>query len=69
VNAHKSHINHPPQNITAGTAGILSTFPADKRPTASLKDTIATDVDVNKPFGISLLLTAIYAGELWKENE
>ncbi len=51
------------QNITSGIAGILSTFPADKRPTAALKDAIGTDVDVNKPFGMSLLFTAIYAGE------
>jgi len=50
------------ENITAGAAGFLSTFPADKRPTAALKDTIGSGIDINTPFGLTLLLTSVYAG-------
>ncbi len=50
------------QNITAGVAGLLSIFPADKRPSATHKDVIASSARLDTPFGMTLALAAIYSG-------
>jgi hypothetical protein len=51
------------QNITAGISSILSIFPASLRPALRTGDTIKSSVNVNEPFGLGLMLGAVYAGE------
>lgn len=50
------------QNITAGIAGLLSIFPADKRPSSAQKDVVASHVSLNTPFGMTVALASIWSG-------
>jgi len=50
------------QNITAGIAGILSSYPADKRPSSGLKDVVGTAVSLSTPLGMSIAMAAIWTG-------
>ncbi|ORY27329.1 hypothetical protein BCR39DRAFT_560061 [Naematelia encephala] len=49
-------------NITAGIAGTLSLFPADKRPSRTLKDVVASAVRLDTPFGMTLAVASIWSG-------
>jgi long-chain acyl-CoA synthetase len=49
-------------NMTAGIAGLLSLFPADKRPTSA--DVIGSSVRLDTPFGMTIALAAVFTGEL-----
>lgn len=46
--------------MTAGMAGLMALFPADKRPTAC--DTVGSVVSLNTPFGLSLALATVWSG-------
>lgn len=50
------------QNITAGIAGLLSLFPADKRPSMALQDVVASSVPLNTPFGMTIALASVWSG-------
>ncbi|ORX35025.1 hypothetical protein BD324DRAFT_609750 [Kockovaella imperatae] len=49
-------------NITAGVAGVLSIFPPDKRPSAALRDVVASSVRLDTPFGMTIALASIWCG-------
>lgn len=53
----------PSQNITAGIAGVLSAFPADKRPSAGLHDVVGTAISLNTPLGSSIAMATLWSGE------
>jgi len=57
-----THANR--QNITAGIAGVLSSYPADKRPSGGLKDVVATAVSLSTPLGMSIAMATIWTGQL-----
>lgn len=46
--------------MTAGMAGIMALFPADKRPTS--RDVVASVASLNTPFGLSLALASVWCG-------
>lgn len=46
--------------MTAGIAGLLSAFPADKRPTAG--DVVGSSVHIDTPFGMTIALAAVWCG-------
>lgn len=50
--------------LTAGIAGILSLFPAHKRPSTASKDTVASCLGLEQPVGLALALAAIWSGAL-----
>ncbi|OCF34867.1 hypothetical protein I316_03413 [Kwoniella heveanensis BCC8398] len=49
-------------NMTAGIASLLSLFPADKRPSAALHDTVASAVPLNTPLGMTIALASVWTG-------
>ncbi|WRT63250.1 uncharacterized protein IL334_000153 [Kwoniella shivajii] len=49
-------------NVTAGIASLLSLFPADKRPTAALHDTVASAVPLTTPLGMTIALASVWTG-------
>ncbi|WWC90156.1 uncharacterized protein L201_005089 [Kwoniella dendrophila CBS 6074] len=49
-------------NVTAGIASLLSLFPADKRPSAALNDTVASAVPLITPLGMTIALASIWTG-------
>ncbi|WWC67281.1 uncharacterized protein I206_101189 [Kwoniella pini CBS 10737] len=49
-------------NVTAGIASLLSSFPADKRPSAALNDTVASAVPLTTPLGMTIALSAVWTG-------
>jgi long-chain acyl-CoA synthetase len=49
-------------NLTAGVAGVMSLFPADKRPTSL--DVVGSSIRLDTPFGMTVALASIYSGEL-----
>lgn len=55
------HVNQP-QNFTAGIAGLLSLFPADKRPSSHLKDVVASAVRLDTPLGMTIALATVLSG-------
>ncbi|BEJ13701.1 hypothetical protein CspHIS471_0308750 [Cutaneotrichosporon sp. HIS471] len=46
--------------ITAGMAGIMALFPADKRP--GPRDIVASTLSLNTPFGLTLALATVWCG-------
>ncbi|GMK53536.1 hypothetical protein CspeluHIS016_0101220 [Cutaneotrichosporon spelunceum] len=46
--------------MTAGIAGIMALFPADKRP--GPRDIVASTMSLNTPFGLALALAAVWCG-------
>lgn len=46
--------------MTAGMAGIMALFPADKRP--SPRDVVASTLSLNTPFGLTLALATVWCG-------
>lgn len=52
----------PRQNITAGIAGVLSSFPADKRPSAASRDTVASAVHLDNPLGMCIAMATVWTG-------
>jgi len=51
-------------NMTAGIAGLLSLFPADKRPTAA--DVVGSSIRLDTPFGMTVALASVYTGKLFE---
>jgi long-chain acyl-CoA synthetase len=51
------------QNFTAGIAGFLSSFPADKRPSGLKNDLIASSEPLATPIGMTIALAAIWSGQ------
>ncbi|WVW81314.1 hypothetical protein I302_103305 [Kwoniella bestiolae CBS 10118] len=49
-------------NVTAGIASLLSLFPADKRPSAALHDTVASAVPLTTPLGMTIALASVWTG-------
>ncbi|KAJ9112628.1 hypothetical protein QFC19_000648 [Naganishia cerealis] len=53
-------------NLTAGVTAILSLFPASHRPSSSrggkAKDVFLTSVDPAQPFGLGIIMSALYVG-------
>ncbi|WWC57626.1 uncharacterized protein I303_100158 [Kwoniella dejecticola CBS 10117] len=49
-------------NVTAGIASLLSLFPADKRPSAALHDTVASAVPLTTPLGMTIALSTVWTG-------
>ncbi|KAL1408830.1 hypothetical protein Q8F55_005644 [Vanrija albida] len=49
-------------NATAGIAGLLSIFPADKRPAGYNNDVVASAVRIDTPFGMTIALAAVWSG-------
>lgn len=49
------------QNMTSGIAGLLSAFPADKRPTAA--DVVGSTVRIDSPFGMTIAVASVWTGE------
>lgn len=49
--------------MTAGIAGLLSLFPASKRPSAGLNDVVASSVRLDTPLGMTIALAAIWSGK------
>ncbi|WVR03122.1 hypothetical protein IAU60_000112 [Kwoniella sp. DSM 27419] len=49
-------------NFTAGIASLLSLFPADKRPSSLLRDTVASAVPLNTPLGLTIALASVWTG-------
>nr|XP_031862082.1 uncharacterized protein CI109_002495 [Kwoniella shandongensis]KAA5529154.1 hypothetical protein CI109_002495 [Kwoniella shandongensis] len=49
-------------NFTAGMAALLSIFPADKRPSAVLHDTVASAVRLDTPLGMTIALATVWTG-------
>lgn len=56
----ESSITH--QALTAGIAGLLSLFPAHKRPSPTSKDVVASCIPLNEPVGLSLALASLWSG-------
>lgn len=51
------------QNFTAGIAAFLSSFPADKRPSAHKNDVVASAEPLTTPVGMSIALASIWSGQ------
>ncbi|KAL7423590.1 hypothetical protein Q5752_001170 [Cryptotrichosporon argae] len=49
-------------NFTAGMAGLLSLFPADKRPSSAQKDVVASAVSLATPLGMTIALASVWSG-------
>lgn len=49
-------------NATAGIAGLLSIFPADKRPAGYNGDVVASAVRIDTPFGMTIALASVWSG-------
>jgi hypothetical protein len=57
----RAHLHHS-QNFTAGIAGLLSLFPADKRPSGAIRDVVASSVKLETPFGMTIAMASVYSG-------
>lgn len=51
------------QNVTAGISALMSLFPAAKRPSPQLADAIFSELDINEPIGLTIMLASLYAGK------
>ena len=50
------------KNFTAGIAGLLALFPADKRPSAARRDVVASAIPLTEPIGLTIALASIWSG-------